>query len=100
MTEYSIRAEGLYKRFGEPELLRGVSLELPLTGVSALMGPSGCGKTTLLLILAGLLEPDAGRVEAAAGLRRAMVFQDDRLPESAAVRYNVELPLRGARAAR
>ena len=100
MAEYAIRAEGLCKRFGELEILRDVSLELPATGVTMLTGPSGRGKTTLLMILAGLLEPDAGRVDAAPGLRRAMVFQEDRLLEGVTARRNVELVLRGARAAR
>ena len=100
MTTHSIRAGGLCKRFGELEVLRGVSLELPMAGVTALTGPSGCGKTTLLMILAGLLEPDAGCMQAVPDLRRAMVFQEDRLLEGAAARYNVELVLRGTRAAR
>ncbi|HRI53779.1 MAG TPA: ABC transporter ATP-binding protein, partial [Pseudomonadota bacterium] len=40
----------------------GVSLELPAGAFFCLLGPSGCGKTTLLRLLGGYLQPDAGRV--------------------------------------
>lgn len=38
------------------------SLELPAGGLTVLTGPSGSGKTTLVDLVAGLLQPDAGRV--------------------------------------
>ena len=46
----------------EAVALRGVSLTLPLQGYTCVMGASGCGKTTLLRILAGLTEPEAGTI--------------------------------------
>ncbi len=49
-------------------------------GATAILGPSGVGKSTLVRLLAGLLAPDAGRVEAARG-RLGVVFQEDRLIE-------------------
>jgi ABC-2 type transport system ATP-binding protein len=47
------------------EALRGLDLEVPYGQVTALVGPNGAGKTTLLLILATLLQPDAGEVKVA-----------------------------------
>jgi NitT/TauT family transport system ATP-binding protein len=46
-----------------------------------LMGPSGQGKTTLLRILMGLEQPDAGRISGIARQRISAVFQEDRLCE-------------------
>ena len=43
-------------------MLRGISLELPATGLHGLMGPNGSGKSTLLKLIQGLYSPDAGRV--------------------------------------
>src|SRR5579871_229460 len=40
-----------------------VDFELPTPGVAALFGPSGCGKTSTINAIAGLLEPDTGRIE-------------------------------------
>jgi tungstate transport system ATP-binding protein len=58
------------------EILRGVSLDLaPGEGPTVIVGPNGAGKSVLLRLLHGLLEPGGGSVEAAPGLRQAMVFQ-------------------------
>lgn len=57
-----LRAEDLWKSFGEREVLRGVSVSLARHQVVALIGASGSGKSTLLRCL-GLLEPiDDGRM--------------------------------------
>ena len=58
----SIEVRGLWKSFDGHPVLRDVSLEIPEGELVALLGPSGCGKTTLLRIIAGLEQPDAGAV--------------------------------------
>ncbi|MBC7802384.1 MAG: ABC transporter ATP-binding protein [Candidatus Parcubacteria bacterium] len=50
------------KSFGAVAALDGVSLDLNAGEFVSFLGPSGCGKTTLLRIVAGLEEPDAGEV--------------------------------------
>jgi ABC-2 type transport system ATP-binding protein len=60
-----VQAQGLVKRFGEREALKGVSLEAGPGELVAIIGPNGAGKTTLLSILAGIAKPDAGAIEAA-----------------------------------
>jgi iron(III) transport system ATP-binding protein len=54
---------GLAKRFGARDVLNAVDLDVAPGSLTAVLGPSGCGKTTLLRIVAGFAEPDAGTVE-------------------------------------
>ncbi len=58
----SIDANDVSKRFGEFEALRSVALTVQEGSLTALLGPSGSGKSTLLRIVAGLEQPDTGRV--------------------------------------
>jgi ABC-type nitrate/sulfonate/bicarbonate transport system ATPase subunit len=75
-------------RRGEISALDGLGLEVRPQEVVAVVGPSGCGKSTLLELVAGLQEPDTGRVEAAgathpSGRREACAYmpqQDLLLP--------------------
>jgi polar amino acid transport system ATP-binding protein len=60
--EAILRAEGLHKRYGELEVLCGVSFEVDRGQVKVIIGPSGSGKSTLLRCLAQLEPPDAGEV--------------------------------------
>jgi len=54
--------EHITKRFGAVEAVSDVSLAVEPGELFFLLGPSGCGKTTLLRIIAGFYEPDAGSV--------------------------------------
>jgi sulfate transport system ATP-binding protein len=58
----SIVVENATKRFGDFVALDQVSIEVPDGSLTALLGPSGSGKSTLLRVIAGLEEPDDGRV--------------------------------------
>jgi len=53
-------------RFGyrnsDSPVIKDVSFEIPLGGITALVGPSGAGKTTLIGLLAGLYRPQSGRI--------------------------------------
>jgi sulfate/thiosulfate transport system ATP-binding protein len=61
----SIIVDSLSKRFGNFVALDDVSLEVRDGSLTALLGPSGGGKSTLLRVIAGLEQPDAGRVRIA-----------------------------------
>ena len=57
-----IRIEGLAKRYGDFAAVDDVTLDIRDGEFFTLLGPSGCGKSTLLSMIAGLVEPDAGRL--------------------------------------
>ena len=79
----------LEKSYRGTPVLRGFSANFAEGEISALMGPSGCGKTTLLRILLGIEEADAGSIR---GVGRAVaVFQEDRLSEPLSAIENVRL---------
>jgi sn-glycerol 3-phosphate transport system ATP-binding protein/multiple sugar transport system ATP-binding protein len=59
----AVAVRELEKRFGDVVVLDRVSLDVPDGSFAVLVGPSGCGKSTLLRLLAGLEEPDGGRIE-------------------------------------
>lgn len=61
----AVSARGIHKAFGDRQVLSGVDIELAPGTITAVLGPSGCGKTTLLRILAGFEDPDAGTVSIA-----------------------------------
>ena len=55
-----VEVRGVGKFYGDVEALRDIDLDFPRGKLTSLLGPSGCGKTTLLKIIAGLIEADAG----------------------------------------
>jgi NitT/TauT family transport system ATP-binding protein len=94
-----LTATGVGRRFpGGIEALRDASLRLVEADFVALLGPSGCGKSTLLRLIAGLDQPDAGRLVWDDGPPApgdiGFVFQDATLLPWATAEDNVYLPLR------
>jgi ABC-type Fe3+/spermidine/putrescine transport system ATPase subunit len=57
-----LEIDDVSKSFGVTRVLRGVSFQAARGEIICLLGPSGCGKTTLLRIVAGLEQADAGQV--------------------------------------
>jgi phospholipid/cholesterol/gamma-HCH transport system ATP-binding protein len=100
--------DGLYKRFGAQEVLRGVTLEVPAGQVTVIIGRSGTGKSVLLKHVMGLMRPDAGQIWIGeqditklkdrelqkVRFRFGMVFQNAALFDSMNVYDNVAFPLR------
>jgi phospholipid/cholesterol/gamma-HCH transport system ATP-binding protein len=105
-----ISVEGLMKRIGAQEILRGVDLEVARGETLAIIGRSGGGKSVLLKHLIGLMRPDAGEIwiegqniigmdERRLGSIRQKVgilFQGSALFDSMTVAENIAFPLREA----
>ncbi|MEM9606059.1 MAG: ATP-binding cassette domain-containing protein [Actinomycetota bacterium] len=60
MSTPAVLTEGLTKRYGDVEALRGIDLEVPAGIVQGVLGPNGAGKTTTVGILATLQRPTGG----------------------------------------
>ncbi len=96
----AIKVEGLTKRYGKIEALRGVDLAVPEGTMFGLVGPNGAGKTTLIKALVGALRPSGGEVgvlgmnplKDRAELRRRIGYmpQSAALYEDLSARGNVE----------
>ena len=103
-----VRVRGLRFRRGARTIFDGIDLDVARGRITAVMGPSGCGKTTLLRLIGGQLQPEAGSVEvdgqevtrlsrrALLRLRRrmGMLFQSGALLTDLSVFENVAFPLR------
>ena len=62
MSEPMVKAEGVHKRFGQLEVLKGISLEVQRGEVMCMLGPSGSGKSTFLRCINHLEKINAGRL--------------------------------------
>jgi putative spermidine/putrescine transport system ATP-binding protein len=99
----TLRLDGIRKRFGQLEVLKGIDLDVASGEFVSLLGPSGCGKTTALRIVAGFERPDEGQllidgrdvVDVPANHRNmGMVFQSYSLFPNMTAQENVEFGLR------
>lgn len=57
-----LKIEGLSKSFGEIKAVDNISLEISEGEIFGLLGPNGAGKTTAISMVAGLLQPDSGKI--------------------------------------
>ena len=60
--DFTIRTEGLIKRFGRKEVVRGVDINLNAGEIVGLLGPNGAGKTTTFYMVVGLVKSTHGKV--------------------------------------
>ena len=102
-----IRAENIFKSFGEQEVLKGIDFTFESGKSNLIIGKSGAGKTVLLKILVGLIEATKGHVwygdEDLCSLSNTellqlrmkvgMLFQGNALFDSMTVEENVAFPL-------
>ena len=103
-----LRTDALGVRFGRQQVLRDISLEIPVGETLVILGESGCGKTVLLKTLIGLIRPTSGDVlfegrslaklseRNLAHLRTkyGFVFQGAALFDSLTIDDNIAFPLR------
>ncbi|MFO1068086.1 MAG: sn-glycerol-3-phosphate ABC transporter ATP-binding protein UgpC [Geminicoccaceae bacterium] len=100
-----VTLQGVKKRFGEVEIIKGVDLAIDEGEFCVFVGPSGCGKSTLLRLVAGLEEISEGRLSIGgrdvtkvppANRGVAMVFQSYALYPHMTVAENIGFGLRMA----
>ena len=102
-----ISIKGLYKSFGDLEVLKGIDLTVFKGENIAVLGKSGSGKSVLIKIIVGLLKPDKGEVVVlgqevdklsgkdldALRLRIGFSFQSSALYDSMSIYQNLAFPL-------
>ncbi len=89
-----VSARGVVLRRRARTVLAGLDLDVAPGQCLAISGRSGSGKTSLLLILAGLLEPSEGVVQRAVGPLTVYVPQGPSLVPELSALDNAALPLR------
>jgi polar amino acid transport system ATP-binding protein len=62
MAEPMLKLQGIHKRFGDLEVLRGINLEVNRGEVVCILGPSGSGKSTMLRCINLLEPPEEGQI--------------------------------------
>mgnify|MGYP001329987346 FL=1 len=77
--------EGVYKGFGDKQVLKNIHLQVNPHEIVCILGHSGCGKSTLLNLIAGFLKADSGSIAVdgnpitGPSKSRGVVFQDHAL---------------------
>jgi len=95
----ALTVRGLVKQFGATRVLHELDLHVPAGQFVAIVGRSGCGKSTLLRLIAGLDQPDAGRIAFGGDSPEParVMFQEPRLLPWARILANVEVGLGAGR---
>jgi len=57
-----LKVEKLYKKYGEKEVVKSISFDIPKGVILGLLGPNGSGKTTAIKMLTGQLQSDKGGI--------------------------------------
>jgi len=83
MTETVARLEGVSHRYGETDALSDITLAFPSGCMVGLIGPDGVGKSTLLGLLAGARELQAGELQVLGGDMRSQRFRNRVAPRIA-----------------
>ena len=108
VTQNAVEIRGLHFSYGDLQVLRGLSLNIPRGQVVAILGGSGSGKSTLLKLIGGQLRPDQGTVKVEGKhvhqltpdelyklrLEIGMMFQTSGLFTDLSVYDNVAFPIR------
>jgi ABC-2 type transport system ATP-binding protein len=99
MSAAVVELQGVRKRYGQVEALRGVDLAIGPGEVVAMLGPNGAGKTTSIALMLGLRRPTAGRArlfgldpqDRRARSRVGVMLQESGVPGVLTVRELVDL---------
>jgi phospholipid/cholesterol/gamma-HCH transport system ATP-binding protein len=108
MSANVVEVRDLYFSYGDLQILRGLSLDIPRGQVVAILGGSGSGKSTLLKLIGGQLRPERGTITVAGKnvheldadalyklrLEMGMMFQTSGLFSDMNVYDNVAFPIR------
>ncbi|MEV6909761.1 zinc ABC transporter ATP-binding protein AztA [Amycolatopsis sp. NPDC051071] len=78
----ALTLDGVQARYGQRQVLRGVTARMPNAQVTAIVGANGAGKSSLLNVVAGVLPPSAGSVIRRAPGRLAYVTQQSEVSHS------------------
>jgi phospholipid/cholesterol/gamma-HCH transport system ATP-binding protein len=106
-SDIIVSVKGLYKSFGDNDVLKGIDLEVHKGETVIVLGRSGSGKSVLIRIIAGLIKQDKGSVKVLGQevaeltkkqlmqlrLKIGFLFQSGALYDSLTVRENLAFPL-------